>query len=79
MVKIVTNVSRQDVTQSFTAGQTFPKVEGKLISIEVSGKELTLLQTKVEIPLSVVDNVSIMWHGKHAGHVLKLLRELFGG
>jgi len=77
MLKIVANVNKQDVTYSYTVGQSFPKVEGKLISVELGGRELGKLLEKQEIPLCSVDNASLTWHGKHAGRVLKTLRELF--
>jgi hypothetical protein len=77
MLKIVANHNKQDITYSFTVGQTFPAVEGKLISVEISGKELVKLMEKKEIPLCSVDNSSLMWHGKSAGGVLKLLKEIF--
>ena len=77
MLKIVANHNKQDIIYSFTVGQTFPAVEGKLISVEVSGKELSKLMEKKEIPLCSVDNSSLIWHGKSAGSILKLLREIF--
>jgi hypothetical protein len=77
MLKIVANHNKQDVTYSFTSGQTFPNVEGKLVSVEISGKELSKLMEKKEIPLCSVDNSSLMWHGRSAGSVLKLLKEIF--
>lgn len=77
MLKIVANHKKQDITYSFTLGQTFPEVEGKLISIEVSGKELTKLMEKKEIPICSVDTSCLMWHGRQAGGVLKILREMF--
>ena len=76
MLKIVTNHNKQDVTYSYTLGQTFPEVEGKLLRIELNGAELAkLLQTK-EIPVSAIDTSYLIWHGKNAGHILKLLREV---
>lgn len=82
MLKIVVNVNKQDVTLSYTAGQAFPRVEGKLISVELSGKELLRLQEKrqadeQELPLSLPDNACLTWHGRAAGRVLRDLRELF--
>ena len=76
MLKIVANHNKRDITYSFTLGQTFPAVEGKLISVEVSGKELSKLMEKKEIPLCSVDNSNLIWHGKAAGSILKSLREI---
>jgi hypothetical protein len=45
--------------------------------VELSGKELSKLMEKKEIPLCAVDTASLTWHGRHAAHVMKLLRELF--
>ncbi len=77
MLKIVCNHNKQDITYSFTVGQTFPDINGKLISVEISGKELSKLMEKKEIPLCSVDNSSLIWHGKQAGSILKVLREIF--
>lgn len=78
MVKIFANHNRQDITYSYTIGQTFPNVEGKLLRIEISGSELSKLMEKKEIPICSVDSSCLIWHGKQAGGVLKILRELLG-
>lgn len=75
MVKIVANVNKQDVTVSWSLGQTFPHVEGKLISVEVGGMELVQLIAARGIPLNHTDSV-ITWHGRMAGRTLRDLREL---
>lgn len=77
MVRIVANHNKQDITHTFTMGQTFPDVQGKLISIEISGKELSKLMEKKEIPICAADSSYLVWHGKQAGGILKLLRELY--
>lgn len=76
MVKIVANHNKQEITYSYTIGQTFPTVEGKLIRIEVNGNELSKLMEKKEIPIAA-DNSYLIWHGKQAGGILKILREMF--
>ena len=78
MVKIVTNLNKKDITYSYTSGQAFPNVEGKLLRVEVSGNELSKLMEKKGIPICWVDNSYLTWHGRQAGSVLKLLRELLG-
>ncbi len=78
MVKIVSNHKKQDITYTYTLGQTFPAVEGKLLSVEVSGKELSKLMEKKEIPICAADSSYLVWHGKQAGGILKILRELLG-
>jgi hypothetical protein len=78
VVKIVSNHNRQDVTYTFTVGRTFPDVQGKLLSVEVNGKELSKLMEKKEIPICAADSSYLAWHGKQAGGILKMLRELFG-
>lgn len=76
MLKIVVNHNKQDITYSYTLGQTFPNVEGKLLRLELSGAELAkLLETK-EIPLCAIDTSYLIWHERNAGHILKLLREV---
>lgn len=78
MIKIFANYNKQDITYSYTMGQTFPTVEGKILRVEVNGQELSKLMEKKEIPLCSVDNSYLIWHGKQAGGILKLLREILG-
>lgn len=80
MVKIIANVNKQDVIFSFTLGQSFPeRLDGKLVSIEINGKELLRLAEVKDIPICSVETAYLIWHGKHAGRLLKNLREVFGG
>ena len=76
MVKIIVNHNKQEITHSYTVGQTFPTVEGKLLRVEVNGNELSKLMEKKEIPIAA-DNSYLIWHGKQAGGILKLLKEIF--
>lgn len=76
MLKIKTNHNKQDMTYSFTFGQNFPDVQGKLIQLELSGKELARFVQEKEIPICAIDNSQLIWHGKNAGHVLKLMKEI---
>lgn len=77
MLKIVTNHNKQDITYSFTVGQTFPDIQGKLLRIEINGNELSKLLQEKEIPVCGIDNSYIVWHDRAAGSILKLLREIF--
>lgn len=77
MIKIHSNHNKKDMKYSFSAGQAFPNIEGKLLSVEVNGPELKKLVDSKEIPLYDVEYVYLAWHGKQAGGVLKILRELF--
>lgn len=76
MLKIITNHNKQDVTYTYTIGQTFPDIQGKLLQLELSGKELARLVQEKEIPICAIDNSQLIWHGKNAGSVLKMLREI---
>lgn len=76
MLKIVTNHNKQDVTYTYTLGQVFPDVQGKLLQVELSGKELARFVREKEIPICAIDNSCLTWHGRSAGHVLKILREI---
>lgn len=76
MIRIVTNVKCQDVVHSCSLDVSFPVIEGKLISVEVNGKELRRLAAAQELPLCSVDNISLTWHGRYAGRIVKVLREL---
>ena len=49
MLKIMTNHNKQDIIYSYTLGQTFPEVQGKLLQVELSGKELAKLVEEKEI------------------------------
>lgn len=77
MVKIVANHNKVDITHSYSLGQTFPNVEGRLLRIEVNGAELLRLMEKKEIPICEPNISYLIWHGKRAGGVLKLLREIY--
>ena len=76
MLKIFTNHNKQDINYSFTIGQVFPDVQGKLLRIELSGNELNKLVQQKEIPICAIDTSCLVWHGKNAGYILKLLREI---
>lgn len=76
MLKIVTNHNKQDITYSYTVGQVFPDVQGKLLRIELNGSELNILIKEKEIPICGIDNSYFIWHGRNAGHILKILREI---
>ena len=77
MLKVHVNANRQDVVLSYTMGQQFPKVEGRLVSVEVSGKELASFLEKNAVPLVHNVGMVIAWHGKHAGRALHRLRAVF--
>ena len=79
MLKISVNVNKQDVALTYSAGQQFPKVDGRLISVEASGKELSAFLAKSETPVFQLDGMTITWRGKHAGRALRTMRELFDG
>lgn len=76
MLKIFTNHKKQDVTYSYTSGQVFPTIEGKLLRLELSGNELARLLQEKEIPICAIDTCYLIWHNKNAGHILKILREI---
>lgn len=76
MLKIVTNHNKQDITYSYTSGQTFPDIQGKLLRVELCGYELKRLIEEKEIPICTFDSSYLIWHGKPAGSILKLLREI---
>lgn len=77
MLKITTNHNKQDIIYSYSLGQTFPDINGKLIQLEINGKELSKLLEQKEIPLCSIDTSYLIWHGKAAGSILKLLKETF--
>jgi hypothetical protein len=76
MLKIFANVNRQDVTYSWSFGQVLPQVDGKLLRLEASGNELLRISGKKEIPVAAIDTSCIIWHGRNAGRILNLLREI---
>jgi len=76
MLKIVANHNKQDVIHSFKLGQAFPDIKGKLVSLELNGAELSRFIQEKEIPICAIDNSYLVWHGRSAGRVLKVLREI---
>ena len=46
MLKIITNHNKQDIIYSYTVGQVFPDIKGKLLRLEISGSELLKLNKK---------------------------------
>jgi len=79
MLKIVTNHNKQDITYSFSIGQTFPQIQGRLMRLELSGSELARFVEKKEIPICALDTSQLVWYDRNAGSVLKILREIFNG
>jgi hypothetical protein len=77
MLKIVCNHNKEDITHSFTIGQTFPDIKGKLLRIELNGNELMRLIKEREIPVCAIDNSYLIWYDRNAGHILKILREIW--
>lgn len=83
MLKIFSNHNKEDIVVSFSIGQAFPKVEGKLLRIEINGAELEKLIEAKEIPLyqsivgKPVKTIYLVWNGKQCGSTLKTLQELF--
>ena len=77
MLKIYCNHEKEPVCHSFSVGQIFPDVKGKLIRIEINGKELAKLMEAKEIPICESEYAYLVWDGKQAGSILKVLRELF--
>ncbi len=76
MLKIFTNHNKQDVTYSYTVGQVFPDIQGKLLRVEISGNELLRLNQEKEIPIYAIDTSCIIWHDRNAGRIVKMLREI---
>lgn len=76
MFKIHINVSKQDVVLRCSLDQRFPKVEGRLVSVEAAGKELQALLSRNSVPVFPNDGMVVSWHGKHAGRALTMVREL---
>lgn len=76
MLTIYTEHNKQPITYTYTFGQNFPDIKGKLIRLELSGKELQKYDEAKELPLHQLNNVYLTWHSKHVGRVLKTLREI---
>ena len=77
MISIVIENKKQLTTFSYNETGKFPDINGKLIKIEISGKELIKLSSIKNIPIYLIDNSCLIWHGKAAGSVLKILKELY--
>ena len=76
MLKIIVNHNKQDIVYSYTIGQVFPDIQGKLLRVELSGNELLKFVKEKEIPICAIDNSYLIWNDKNAGHILKILREI---
>lgn len=76
MLRIVTNNNKEYVNYSYTLGQAFPDIQGKLIQLEINGKELIKLLEQKEIPICSIETSYLIWYGKAAGSILKLLKEI---
>lgn len=77
MLKIYSNHNKLDICYNFTIGQTFPDVQGKLSHIEINGNELMSLLKIKDIPIYSPEKSYLIWHGRHAGRIMKVLREMF--
>lgn len=77
MIKIFVNVNKQDVVYSCSLGQQLPKVNGKLIRLEINGNELLKLSQEKEIPINSIDSAYCVWYGRNAGRILRLLHGIF--
>lgn len=77
MLKIISNHNKKDINYSFTIGQNFPVIEGKLLRVELSGAELLKYAQEKEIPIHSLDTSCLTWHNRAAGHALKILKEIF--
>lgn len=77
MIKIYSNHNKEDIVYSFSMGQAFPDVLGKLQRVEVNGAELQKLIEEKEIPVYEGKTLYLVWNGKQAGRMLKVLKELF--
>jgi len=77
MIKIYCHHNKRDILYSFTITHSFPNVQGKIVRIEINGNELLKLVETKDIPIHLGNNPYLVWHGKHAGRILKFLKELF--
>jgi hypothetical protein len=75
MIRIISSFNRREVVSVFSRGGSFPSVQGRLISLELSGKELALFIERKQVPLHAASG-SITWNGRFVGRALKELREL---
>jgi len=77
MLNVYTEHNKQTIIYTYTNGQSFPDIKGKLLKLELSGKELLRLTQVKEIPINAIDSSHLTWHGKSVGGILKLLREIY--
>lgn len=75
MVVITANVDRKDVVFHCSTGEPVPRINGRLRSIEISGRDLTRFAEAIDMPI-MNDTSSVSWFGKHAGRTLRILQEL---
>jgi hypothetical protein len=79
MLVIYTENHRKPISHSFTLGQIFPTIQGKLLKVELSGKELLKYSEAIELPICYSPIMTLVWHPPHVGRLVKSLREIFKG
>lgn len=77
MLSVYTEHNKQPIVYTYTSGQNFPDIKGKILRLELSGKELIKLSSIKEIPINAIDQSHLTWHGRSAGGILKLLKEIY--
>lgn len=77
MLKIIVNHNKQDIVYSYSVGQVFPDIQGKLIRLELNGQELLKLVQQKDIPICAIDTSYLVWYGRNAGSILKILKDIF--
>lgn len=77
MVKITADIDRRRVVLTCALGGQFPTVNGRLVSLEASGKELAVFLELHQVPVRVTEGMSITWTGRSAGRALRAVQALF--
>lgn len=77
MIKITADIDRRRAVLTCTLGGQFPAVNGRLVSLEASGKELVAFLELYQVPIRAIEGMSITWAGRSAGRALRAVQALF--
>lgn len=77
MIKITVDIDRRRTVLTCALGGQFPAVNGRLVSLEASGKELAAFLELHQVPVKATEGMSITWAGRSVGRALRGMQALF--
>lgn len=77
MIKIIADIDRHRTVLTCMLGGQFPAVNGRLVSLEASGKELAAFLELYQVPVRPTQGMSVVWSGRGTGRALRAMQALF--